>query len=38
MTFLRKYKVAMLLVLIGIGMSGSLSACIFDEGWHHDRR
>jgi hypothetical protein len=36
MTLLRKFKVAMLLVLIGIGLSGSLTACVFDDGWHGD--
>jgi hypothetical protein len=41
MAFIRKYKIAMLLVLVGIGLSGSLTACVFDDGYYghgyHDR-
>lgn len=32
MKSLRKFKIAMLLVLIGIGMSSSLSACVLGDG------
>jgi hypothetical protein len=33
MNSLRKFKIAMLLVLIGIGASASLTACVFEDGW-----
>jgi hypothetical protein len=39
MKSLRKFKVAVLLTLIGIGISGSLTACVIDTGWRggHER-
>jgi hypothetical protein len=39
MKSLRKFQVAILLGLIGIGLAGSLSACVFDDGWRggHER-
>ena len=32
MKSLRKFKIALLVALIGIGLSGSLTACVFEEG------
>jgi hypothetical protein len=32
MNTLRKYKIVMLLALIGLGASASLTACVFEEG------
>ncbi|MGO8914834.1 MAG: hypothetical protein ACLQJR_02875 [Stellaceae bacterium] len=38
MKSLRKFKFALLVALIGIGVCGSLSACIIDDGWGgHER-
>lgn len=36
MTSLRKIKIMLLLALIGIGVAGSLSACIIDDDGHGD--
>jgi hypothetical protein len=35
---MRFFKIAMLLALVGIGLTGSLTACVIEDGWHHDRR
>jgi hypothetical protein len=39
MTYFMKFKTAVLLALIGIGLAGSLSACIVDDGFRggHER-
>ena len=38
MKFLRKFKMTLLVALIGIGISGTLSACIVEGGWGgHER-
>jgi hypothetical protein len=39
MKYLKRAKIAMLLALIGIGVCGSLTACVIDDGWHggHER-
>ena len=33
MKSLRTFKMALLVALIGIGVCGSLSACVVDVGW-----
>ncbi len=30
---LRKLKIVLLLALIGLGKAGSLTACVFEDGW-----
>jgi hypothetical protein len=32
MKYFRKFKIALLVTLIGIGLSGSLTACVFEDG------
>jgi|HubBroStandDraft_1064217.scaffolds.fasta_scaffold368169_1 hypothetical protein len=32
MKFLRKFKMTLLVALFGIGLSGSLTACVFEDG------
>jgi hypothetical protein len=35
MKYFRKIKIVMLVALIGSGLSGSLTACVYDaDGWH----
>jgi hypothetical protein len=34
---MRRLTVALFLALVGLGLAGSLSACVIDDGggWHH---
>jgi hypothetical protein len=36
MRFLRKFKMALLVALFGIGLSGSLTACVIEERGGHE--
>ena len=34
MTYLKKMRSVMLLILVGIGLCGSLTGCVVEDGWH----